>query len=156
MRLLYVSVTRWGRQLQLGLRELWRHGGSVTPKQVESLREGLRRNVRMGCELDTAQETADALLALLRRDWANRVLDTWTKGNGSAGRGVQLTTGWSAALAAAFKHLDQGDARIQFQENGEPTKACWGPDPDAARHAAALVAWPQLTHEQCQEIGPCP
>jgi hypothetical protein len=105
----------------------------VTPKQVESLREGLRRNVRMGCELDTAQTTADALLALLRRDWAVRVLDA----------------------AVAHVARDCGMWRLFT-----PTRVEWlrehAATPDVARHAAALAVWPKLTHGQCQEIGPCP
>lgn len=66
-------------------------------------------------------------------EWAVEVLDAWAR----LGRGVQLSTGWSAELAAEFKHLDQGDARIQLQENGEGTRAFWGPTPTAARISAA-------------------
>lgn len=49
----------------------------MTPKQTESLREGLRRNVRMGADIGDAQDTVDALRDLLRRDWAVRVLDAF-------------------------------------------------------------------------------
>lgn len=80
---------------------------------------------------------------MARRDWALRVLDAWTRYNGpQTGRWYVVQTNVVALH--------------QQPQDVTPPRFIDGATPDAARHAAALVAWPQLTHEQCQEIGPCP
>jgi hypothetical protein len=131
----------------------------MNAKQIESVREGLRRNVRMGADLGNAQATADALLALLRRDWAVRVLDAWVANETDQSFNhcwsCDGTNSVSLAESEPMSPEDLNrcgqlsgtvDAHRDFREN----------TPDAARHAAALAVWPELTHEQCQEIGPCP
>jgi hypothetical protein len=116
----------------------------VTPKQVESVREGLRRNVRMGGDLAAAQATADALLALLRRDWAVRVLDAWAaQKSGRAHDAVLMMAGeWWARV----------------WEGGAPSSQYSRPamTPDAARSAAADAVFPTLPEAVRAELGERP
>jgi hypothetical protein len=127
----------------------------MNAKQIESVREGLRRNVRMGGDVDAAQSTANALTVLLRRDWALRVLDAWRAQSDYRSWRCSLP---GLALTAAGEILGHACHLETTGAPGEPSSGrCYQADsPDAARHEAALAAWPQLTHEQCQEIGACP
>lgn len=121
----------------------------MTPKQVESVREGLRRNVRMGAGLDDAQATADALLALLRRDWAVRVLDRHGR-----------------ALVAKHGAYHSGvDPAVLQLSTGSFTVSWWGSaayrvgehrSEDAARMAAADAIFPELPAEVRTELGKRP
>lgn len=114
----------------------------MTPKQVESIREGLRRNVRMGADLDAAQATADVLLALLRRDWARRVLTEQaiaTRMNVPQIQRDALGRTWSL-----FVYV--GDERAVFTT----------PHPDGAQDAAARAVYPTLSAELRAKLGERP
>lgn len=85
-------------------------------------------------------ELASALVAILRRDWAVRVLDAWVaRETVRPDQIFSLFTGVRGGWVCGL----QGDL---FN----------GPTPDAARHAAALAVFPTLSAEKQAELGECP
>jgi hypothetical protein len=107
----------------------------MTPKQIESLREGLRRNVYMMGDRAHAQETADALLALLRRDWAVRVLDAQGRARSSRAEYPRICVGGGFVI---------GSLPDLF------------PTEEASRIAAAQAVYPELSADTRTELGACP
>jgi hypothetical protein len=101
-----------------------------------------------GANCGSCQENecrAGALLALLRRDWAGRVLDAWLARGEARGHGkFHYVTRWETYCTCHLRNSFGGERSFD------------APTPDAARHEAAVAVWPELTHEQCQEIGACP
>lgn len=89
------------------------------------------------------QPQAGEVLALLRRDWAVRVLDAWAK------RGRR-----SVKLRHAPQHADWS---VICGEAGEPAynvpAVKGGSDPDAARLASAEAVWPELPESVRAELG---
>lgn len=77
------------------------------------------------------------LLALLRRDWAVRVLDAWA-GSWSNCPGDDEVFPFVTLRSEQWTELHEGDSA------------------DAARHAAALAVWPTLSDEEKARIGECP
>lgn len=93
------------------------------------------------------QDGVPLLTALLRRDWAVRVLDAW-----AAAEGVRKRV--------EYPIDNEGDAFIFLKDetaDGRLSSRHWqGPLPDAARLAAAEAVWPELPESVRAELGERP
>ena len=92
-------------------------------------------------------EALPALLAVLRRDWAVRVLDAY---------------GRFLGVEAPYPYPKNPGFRLSFPRRGHAPdtvfewEILWGSDESAARHEAATRAWVLLPTEVQAEIGACP
>jgi hypothetical protein len=102
----------------------------------------------MGADKERAQETADALLAVLRRDWDCRVLDAWSRmENGRQvwvrnyhDGGIGSHPGWSVHLVEELCH----------------NQHTVGVSANTAREAAARAVYPTLPEAIRAELGERP
>lgn len=112
----------------------------------------------------------DILRATIRRDWAVRVLDAWALDLASrqdAGYPEHWACfPWGDMVTACGEHRGRdcvcGDCEsLAIREfratlSGDGGQIFSGPDPDAARHAAALAVFPTLPAKVRAELGECP
>lgn len=104
----------------------------MTPKQALETLEGVEHHGSLG-------EAGDTLLAVIRRDWAVRVLDAWAAENSCDPFKTSPHNGaseWHCTSAYENRHYARS--------------------PEGARHAAALAVFPTLPADVRAQLGECP
>lgn len=116
----------------------WRGKGGVmiTPKQALETLEGVEHHGSLG-------EAGDVLRALLRRDWAVRVLDAWAE--------LTRSLNW-----ASWPDCGPNGYGCCVTFIDDTTSDYYGPTPEAARLAAALAVFPSLDRNAPNWPGECP
>lgn len=107
---------------------------------AQNERAAIHRLLTYGCNGGLDVTTTTALVALLRRDWAVRVLDAVARAS------------WVGSFRTEPE--DVSGEQVWFCHDDE--RGFRGPTPDAARHAAALAVFPTLPEAVRAEIGECP
>lgn len=97
--------------------------------------------------LDAYPSARQQFEALIRRDWAVRVLDCWAMSTQYA-RAYELVMHVMGSDALVIRVTGIGSRKKSFTHRGST--------PDAARLAAAEAVWPELPESVRAEIGERP
>lgn len=112
-----------------------------------ALRDRAQDSATQRAELD---ETVQLLRALLRRDWAVRVLDAWQQANVLRAEPFRCYAPFDLEVDAPLNWLCMANADDGVSRRFLATT------PDAARHAAALSVFQSLPEATRKELGESP